>query len=251
MRGHVRDPLSDIELGIGHAGQHAASLHAHVEHRIIRQRRRQRAAHFGRKRGERIQRRHAHQRISVGQGRLQARHGRRAGVVLQFLDGGRAGNDRRGGVTGQRGEQRRRAGLALTSGVECLDEMLETLSFRSVRLLDGISRPLRTLVRMTIGAGVGHAELHRQVGSRHADGMIRPRIDHHVVPGRHMTGHALRTRPALLMHGVRAGVVHLGRVAALAQGVALCTCLAGVRVVAIAAGHTTAYILYPRNEAYT
>ena len=56
---------------------------------------------------------------------------------------------------------------------------------------DPVRRPAGIPVLVTVGAGVRGAHLPGKVGPGHPQGMIMAGVDHHVGPGRHVTGDAL------------------------------------------------------------
>ncbi len=74
---------------------------------------------------------------------------------------------------------------------------------------DHARRPLRPLVGVACGAGVGRSDRERQIRARHAQAVIAPVVDDHIGLGGHMAVDALRARAARLVMGV-GGDVELG-----------------------------------------
>src|SRR5687767_13038589 len=108
--------------------------------------------------------------------------------------------------------------------MEC-DPIMVIGALLAIPLYDGFARPLGILARfgMAAVAHVRRADLHRQIGPRHANAVIPPGVDSHVNGGRHMTGHALRFgRPngSVHMMVVPRSIVLAGLVALRAETVA-------------------------------
>ena len=101
---------------------------------------------------------------------------------------------------------------------------------------------------MTSVARIGRADLHREVRPRHAEAVVGPRVDHHVILRGHVAARALRAGAARRMVVMRFGVVVLPRqrrkarvagrlVASRAQRIAVGPQAEPMRVVAIGAAH--------------
>ena len=102
----------------------------------------------------------------------------------------RARDRRRIAIRRHDGQQRRRIRLVRPGGLECLGVGLEALPARPMPAFDRRRRPCGRLVAVTVVAGIGRAELHRQIGPRDAEAVIVPAIDHHVGARRHVAGRA-------------------------------------------------------------
>ena len=89
---------------------------------------------------------------------------------------------------------------------------------------------------MAVVAGVGRAELHGQIGTRNAEAVIVPDVDHHVGARRHMARRAGERRVRRRMAVVRDRGIFIGGVTLQADAVSRRTKLCGVRLVTIAAG---------------
>ena len=89
----------------------------------------------------------------------------------------RASEGRRIAIGGHGGKKLRRVRLIGPGRMECAGIVLKTLSVRPVPALDGRGRPFRRFVGMAVVAGIGRAELHRQVRPRNPQAVIVPRID--------------------------------------------------------------------------
>ena len=73
--------------------------------------------------------------------------------------------------------------------------------FGTVPLVDFLRSPLRCFIRfrVTLVAGVGSAQLDRQIGARDSQAVIAPGVDSHVSLGRHVALHAGRPFAANLV----------------------------------------------------
>ena len=96
------------------------------------------------------------------------------------------------------------------SGMECRPLMWSDLAPLRMPVGDGLGGPLRVLVGVTLGASVRSTERHRQIGTRNPDAVITPRIDGHVILGRHVAVYALRTGAARLVVMMRRHVEFFG-----------------------------------------
>ncbi len=123
------------------------------------------------------------------------------------------------------------------SRIQRLRKLLEPPRCVPVPLGDRIRRPFRRLVGVTIGACVGSAEFHRQVGTRNADTMISTRVDDHVRARWHVTLDASRAGRSNLVKVMRRRIILLRRVTLRANTVALGPKPRTVRLVTIAARH--------------
>ena len=117
-------------------------------------------------------------------------------------------------------------GFAVVGGVDALG---------SPPLRGGLSGPLGRLVGVATVARVGGAELHGQVGARHAKAVVVTGVDDHVVFRRGVAAHALRGGRALLVPVMRGSIKGL-RDVTLGTGEVAPGRFQGVRVVAIGAG---------------
>src|SRR5437016_13188715 len=88
---------------------------------------------------------------------------------------------------------------------------------------------------MTIVAGVGRAELYRQVGPRDAETVIVPLIDDHVGAGRHVARRTGKWRVQAFVTVMSRHGVFVRRVTLQAHAIAGRTQLRGMRLVTIAA----------------
>src|SRR6516165_8282132 len=109
---------------------------------------------------------------------------------------------------------------------------------RSLPSLDRGRRPLRRFVGMAIVASIRRADPCRQVGTRDAEAVIVPVVDHHIGALRHVAGRAGERRARAFMAVMRGGRVFLRRVTLRADAVAGRAQLRRVRLVTIAAGDT-------------
>ncbi len=98
--------------------------------------------------------------------------------------------------------------------------------------------PCRRAIGVARRAGVRCADRHRQVGPRDADGVIPPRIDHHVGLGGHVAVDTLGAGAAGLVVDMGRHVELRRQMALGAQRVALGAQLQAVRLVAVGAGDT-------------
>src|SRR5262249_26980485 len=89
----------------------------------------------------------------------------------------------------------------------------QPLRFRSVPGLDRGRGPLRRFVGVAVVAGIGRAELCRQVGTRDAEAVIVPPVDDHIAALRHVAGRAGERRACRLMMVVCNGPILVGGVA--------------------------------------
>ncbi len=87
---------------------------------------------------------------------------------------------------------------------------------------------------MALITGIRRPETCGKIRPRHADTVIAPRINHHVVFGRHVALDTLRPGRALGVVMMLRDVVYLRRVATSAEFVTLGTCAPTVGIMAIA-----------------
>ena len=160
----------------------------------------------------------------------------RPDVGLRQRCRGRLHDGRRSRILGKR-EQRgqrlralRRAGMQRRAVVRALAPGL------AVPLVHRRGGPVGLAVGVALRAGIRAAERHRQVGTRHADAVVAPRVDHHVVLRRHVALDALRALRARLVEVMLLRVERGGVVAARAQRIAFGAQLQRVRLVAVHAG---------------
>src|SRR5262249_55865594 len=114
---------------------------------------------------------------------------------------------------------------------------LPAFAVRSVPRLDRGRRPLRRFVGMAIVADIRRADPCRQVGTRDAEAVIVPAVDHHIGALRHVAGRAGEPRaPPFIAGGGPPPVVFSARVPLHAEAVAGRAHRGRVRLVAVAAG---------------
>ena len=154
----------------------------------------------------------------------------------EFAQGGRPCDSRRVLIRRYDSQKRGRIRLVRPCGVECLGVALEAFSIRTVPGFDRRSRPGRGLVAVTVVAGVGGAKLHGQIGTRNAEAVIVPLVDHHVGARRHVARRAGERRVRRRMAVVRERGIFVGGVALQTDAVTRRTKLGGVRLVTVAAG---------------
>ena len=185
---------------------------------------------------EHVERADPHHRIGIGKA-LRARamfDGERcAPSSLSALARAIAGVLRSAATTASK---RGRIRLVRPRRMERLGVGLEALAVRPVPAFDRGRRPCRRLVGVTVVAGVGRAELHGQIGTRNAEAVIVPLIDHHVGARRHVARRAGERR-APPSHGGGARPRHICRRRDIAgRRRRRRTKLGAVRLVAVAAG---------------
>ena len=157
-------------------------------------------------------------------------------VRAELAQGGRPCDPRCVLIRRYDSQKRGRIGLVRARGVKRLGVALEAFSNRPVPAFDRRRRPGRRLVAVTVIAGVGRAELHGQIGTRNAEAVIVPLVDHHVGARRHVTRRAGERRVRRRMAVVRDRGIFVGGVTLQADAVSRRTKLGGVRLVTIAAG---------------
>ena len=162
-------------------------------------------------------RRETNEWLGVADRRLDGELGCGRGVGGQRLQGTGACDCWRGGVTDQRVELRlgiRQPGPSDIQREAIVGRGLPTL--RKPRR-DRLRRPVRGLIRVALGAGVGDANRHRQVRTRHPEAVIAPQVYTHVGLRRHVAVDALRAGAILLVVMVLCDVELLRHVALCAQ----------------------------------
>src|SRR5208283_716541 len=116
-------------------------------------------------------------------------------------------------------------------------EALKAFGCASVPFVHRIQRPPGGLVKVAIGARVGSAQLHRQVGARNPYAVIATRIDHHVGPRWHVTLDTARAGRSDFVEVMFRRVILLCEMTLQTDTVAVCAKLGTVRLMAIAARH--------------
>jgi len=227
-----------LRLGQGAArgaGEHLGGREAHAAHRIAEQRRAERRPPLGREGIRAAQRAEPHERVGVGEPRLdRGRHRGRRELSEVRESGGP--HDARLASIGRDGDERRRGVRETASrGVERAGEVRSALS-RPAPSLDAIDRPLGRAVAVTAGAGIRRAERRRQVGSRHPEAVVPSRVHHHVGARGHVAAHALGALRRRLVMMVGLGVEARREVTLGADGVAGLPQRRAMRVVAVRAG---------------
>ncbi len=122
-----------------------------------------------------------------------------------------------------------------TAGPQRPGEVLEAVIGTIRPAFDLGGGPGRALILMALIAGIGGAQAHGKIRSRHAQAVVVAHIHFHVGARRHVAGHTLSTGGThrvmmMLRRVVAAGLVALG-----ADRIAFGAQLSAVRVVAIAA----------------
>ena len=133
-----------------------------------------------------------------------------------------------------------RAGNASRSRAERLGVALEPPRLVAIPGLHLLGRPLGGAVGVATCTGVGHSQLHREIGPGDTKAVVVARIDHHVGRGRHVTAETVGAARAARVEVMRRRRVLLGGVAVQAHLAPRCPELEAVRVVAIRAGHAPA-----------
>ena len=174
--------------------------------------------------------------VDIAQGALQ--RGVRGGVRIAREQLERGGAHHRGlpRIVHEALQAARGAGQAAPARMQRRPDARPRAPGRAVPTVERGGGPRRTLARMAAAAGVRRADRGRQVGSRHLEPVVAPRIVDHVGGGGHVAVDAARTGLAGLVPVVLDDVVARGRVALRAGGVAGQPHLLGVRIVAVAAG---------------
>ena len=145
-----------------------------VAHPVVRRHRRHRAG--GRRAHERV-------RIVLGAHREPAAGGT---VVARKVERARP-HDRGLRTVGDDGVQPgQRRGRTAPRGREHFAEQRLLPPAGTEPLRDRVRRPLRRLPVVASVARVRRADLHREVRARHAEAVVGPRVDHHVVLRRHV-----------------------------------------------------------------
>ena len=158
----------------------ARGVDPHGAHRVVEQRKQQACPCRGLDAVQRADGRHAHERIGVVQRALDGRPRGRGKVGLQQRH--RRGADDGGlcRIVATRRQSRAGPGKVLAPGVDRLGPVRPAGSRGPPPSGRRVGGPLRRLLRVAVGAGVRRAELHRQVGTRHAEAVVVARVDHHV-----------------------------------------------------------------------
>ncbi|OQC04210.1 MAG: hypothetical protein BWX79_02535 [Alphaproteobacteria bacterium ADurb.Bin100] len=209
------------DLLVRDVSQHPGGLHAHAANGVCQQ---WRGGAHARRRVEGLERagrRCAKQGVGVGQQLAQRWQRLRLKMGLCQCQRGRPHDRRQGGIFRQRHE-RGQGGHALgRAGVQGAAGLWPCTPAGAVPPVHGRCGPLRLAVGVAAGAGVGRAQLVAQVGAWHADGVVAPGIDHHVVALRHVAFDALGALAAGFVPVVLGRVKNGRVVAACAQRVAV------------------------------
>src|SRR6516225_890576 len=139
------------------------------------------------------------------------------------------------GIGGDLAEQCCGIAMAGPRRVECLGVILQAFAVRPMPALDRRGGPFRGLIAVAIVAGIGRAELRRQVRPRDTEAVIVPAVDDHIGALRHVAGRASERRACRLMMVVRCGRILVGGMALKADAVAGRAKFRGMRLVAVAA----------------
>ena len=233
-----------IEATVRQIDQSPRSGDSHTPQGIGEQGRQPGQTFLGRASGERDRSGDAHDRVRVGQG-----GGRRRPRALPCPDiqRARAHDGGQVGVVDQGCERGHRAGFAASRGRQHFAEMRWPFAFTMVAC-DRRRRPGRRAIRVAGGAGIGCADAFAQVRPWNPDGMVPPRVHHHVVAARHVAVDAPAARRirrmkvmlgrivGLRLQAGKAGAVRRRVVASHAKRVAGGAKSAPVRFVAVGAG---------------
>ena len=224
-----------LESLLWRAGEQKRGFDPHTAHRIVEKRAHDGPKPPGLRRFQLIERGEPHQRVRICEPfahRSSGLHRRESG---EFLEGAGAGEGRRLWVRGHRLKQGLGIRCAFPRRLESRSKCLEPFALGPEPVLDGGCRPFRRLARVAIGTGIVHAQGHGQIGTRHPEAMIVPRVDHHELAGGHVAGDAARRVLALM---VRMTCLRIAwRMALQADLVAFGTQTRTVRLVAVAARH--------------
>ena len=179
----------------------------------------------------------AYQRIAVAQPCLYRSCRCRAQARAQQLQRRGARDAGLRGVGRELAEQRRCVGAPGSPGVQRPCISLVAGWVVPVPRADAVARPLGAALGVTLRAGVGRADLDRQIRARHTQAVVVARMDDHVGLRRHVATGTRRSRRADTMEMMRRAVVLRRQVALAADGVSGGAQFQAVRLVAVRARH--------------
>ena len=127
-------------------------------------------------------------------------------------------------------------GAGMSACIKRLAIMPSAFALRPIPLDHCVGGPLGCSTDMAVGAGIGRADLHRQVRPRHAKAMITPAIDDHIEALDHVTGDTLCGFGVRLVEVMLRPVVCGWQMTLCAQRIALGAQVTAVGLMAIRAG---------------
>jgi len=192
----------------------------YATNRIFKQRCGERPNSLWRGAFQHVERANPHHGIGIGEARFYDVDVGRRKVRREFRKGAGAREPGRLTVRGGSDQQRFGVGAVGPCVAESLSVMLKAIAFRAVPALNCVRRPLNSLVRVAIVAGVRRPKLDGDVGPRNAYAVIVARIDDHVGARRHVTRGAADRRIDALMPVVSRNGIFGRRVTLQANGIA-------------------------------